>query len=317
MLFRKSYFAASVVLVIAVIAIAAYFVYRGSSSPFSNANNMASRYGSITGYSTTAALITEMKRYSVVDSDQAIATKLLDEQLYTRMGEAIGISFTDTQVKAEVAARNGSTPEHDNPYIDRVVHLSMLKSAIETAFVGHVTGKLIIAHFDQFILVKGSEAARSQAELSRTPAQQSVLLADIKQYASNYINKLYTELQSGQLSFDQGIIRTLADVRLGRVALPSLAPSGDFDTLNDTDLQYGMTNQPVIQAALASTPVGGISKPVLGQIADDVNSETSKTDGYYAIFQVLTRSTGKMPYASPAVMLTKFKLSQHYMRPQL
>jgi hypothetical protein len=223
-------------------------------------------------------------------SDHQAAVVLANQYLTEAMAKKADVTVTNKDLIAHygtsLAAEKGNNryayqAQVNNVYFDKLIAYN----------AGLYQGKLLVANFSRHIAFQSPflDIQKATDPLMGNPA---AVAAD-KKYAQDFITKLYNQVKSGQITFDQAIQQEHNDSVVGKQAYQTLPHSGSFNTsdvsLGGTALVLPQSIQPQISAMKA----GELSKPFVVSVNNSLTQKGVTTDSYYLVVRMDATTGGK------------------------
>ena len=289
-----------------------YFVARNSSRTVSSAKN-----GSIKGFVVSKAQVD-----SIVSQDSGVTSKsaaelILQNKLLVLIAADLKLDPSKYQKGSldELIPLYGLNVEtsHESFYLSS--YNNRLKDAIIAVLTPGISGRFIIAHFDQNIEVAGADQNITFASLSEK-AKKDLLFKD-KAYALNFIQDLYAKLVSGSTTFDQAIALERTNKYLGTAQISTLTQSGSFDTATEyKTAEVKLSLAPNVLAELKKTKVGKWTGVLTQQVPTAEKSTSNMVDGFYSVYLVDKVVPGNSAYTTFDQILEAYKIKYQYREPQ-
>ncbi|HVX57970.1 MAG TPA: hypothetical protein VHA37_09700, partial [Candidatus Saccharimonadales bacterium] len=212
-------------------------------------------------------------------SDHDVATVLANKYLYQAMAKKAGITVTDQDVEDQYP---NVSPNHPNAYVWQDDVNGTYASQLMAYNTGLYKGKVLVAYFNRYVAFQSSLLPERQA-LEPLIGNQAAIAADRK-YASTFINKMYNQLKSHKITFDQAIQAQKKDPTLGNsVYSPQ---SGSFDTSNPYLGGTVLVGPKSAQAQLAKMKAGQLSKPFVVSVRNSWKDPNVTAPAYYLVVQM-------------------------------
>ena len=230
-------------------------------------------------------------------SQDQVLTAILDQWLYTDIGKKYGVKVSDQEVTTEYNQRvgNNAAPAGKN-YILVAVRRDLLKHKLEAKFRGFYQGQYIMANFDQHIPFNGNGGPDNPAE------GREARIATDRDYATQFINDIYSKLQDKSLIFAQAISNERQDPQIGVTALPTSLHSDVFDTSKLLATNRVMFSRPEILSQISKLQPGQYTKPFIVKINTDLKDPPTTVDGKWMIINL---KTSQLPAGKSADVIVK------------
>ena len=225
--------------------------------------------------SDVQALIGKHKEVSEHDAAQVLADKYLTETLAKEQG----ITVTDKELSAQYGK---STLKQKTTF--KYAYQNKLNQAYFAELQAHSNGiykgKMLVANFSRHIQFYPTlpEDKTNDPKLGNPNA-----IAKDKKYAQDFITKLYDEINSGKITFDQAIQAEHNDPKVGMVAYPSLAHSGSFDT---THLPNPVLYVSSIRQKVNGIKAGEITKPFAVRVKTSWGEKSKTAESYFLVIKM-------------------------------
>jgi hypothetical protein len=188
-------------------------------------------------------------------SDHQAAGALADKYLLEAMAKEQSVKITDKDIQQQygqnITAKDRKDPSYE--YQQAVNNAYMAK--MKAKYNGVYKGDLLVGHFDRYI--PAFDVSAAYKKVVPQMGDPKAIEAD-KEYAKNFLTKLYNEIQGHKITWKQAIQAEHKDRRLGEVVYPSLSHSDSFDTSKGTVTLF---DAPVAQAKVSALKAGETSKP--------------------------------------------------------
>lgn len=220
-------------------------------------------------------------------SDHQAATVLADKYLTEAMAKEYGVTVTDSDIQAAYG-KEMLSQKQTKPYdYQRAVNNLYSQRIGLYNQAGTYKGKYLIANFSRYVSYPSPLRREQQAE--DPSLGNPKLIAQDRKYAGEFITKLYKQIVSHKITFDQAINEERNDPRVGTKAYPTQPHSGDFDT----SAGYGLVvAADVTRDKLRTIKQGTMTKPFLA------GESTSVAAGpYYLVIRMdEAKAAPNMPY---------------------
>lgn len=185
------------------------------------------------------------------------AKVLADKYLTEKLAEEQGITVSDQEIVEEYGPSIKKQKTNDKyAYQNKVNELYFNKLA--DYYRGSYKGKLLVAHFSRNIAFN-DPLLKERKRLNKTLGDPAAIARD-KKYARQFITKLYDQITSGKITFNQAIKKEHKDPVVGAKAYRTLPHSGAFDTLKPLDIN-GLVESLGVKNQISSIEPGQTSEP--------------------------------------------------------
>ncbi len=209
-------------------------------------------------------------------SDHDAATVLADKYLTEALAKDQGVTVTDQDIRNQYGGKVNLKDQQKNyAYAYQQAVNSAYFNKLQAKYNGVYRGDILVAQFSRYIPASPVSAAYKKAipEMGDPKA-----IAADKQYADDFINKLYNQLQDHKITWKQAFHMEQTDPRLGVKAYPSLSHSGPFDTSKNPVTLF---DAPAAQQKISGLKAGETTKPFVVSV---YNQDTKKSfDSYYLV----------------------------------
>jgi hypothetical protein len=215
-------------------------------------------------------------------SNHDAATVLANQYLYQAMAKEAGIVVIDKDVAAQYPDINYQKAHNKYAYQSNVNTVYFNKLAAYNS--GLYQGKLLVANFSRHIAFQSPflDIQEATDPLLGNPA---AVAAD-KQYAHDFITKLYNQVKTHQITFDQAIQMEHNDPQVGLKAYQTLSHSGPFNTSNVYLGATGLIMPKSIQSKINNMKAGQLSAPFVVRVSNSLRDKNVTTDSYYLVVQM-------------------------------
>lgn len=208
------------------------------------------------------------------------ATVLANKYLYEAMVKQAGLTVTNKDITARYPDSDSATTQYARQVNVNNVYYNKLLAYNQ----GLYKGKVLVANFSRNIAFQSPYIGMQQA-LNPLLGNEAAIAAD-KQYAHNLIDKLYGQIKSGQITFDQAIKAEHEDPVVGEKAYQTLPHSGMFDTSNVLLPATSLLAPKSIESKLASMKAGELSTPFAVTVPNSWIDKNITTESYYLVVQM-------------------------------
>ncbi|MGH7192052.1 MAG: hypothetical protein ACREJM_00790 [Candidatus Saccharimonadales bacterium] len=215
------------------------------------------------------------------------ATVLADKYLTEAMAKEDKVVVTDQDIETAYG-KNILLQKTKQPYeYQQVVNNLYFKKLATYNQSGTYRGEYLIANFSQHVPYP-SPLLKEQEAGDPTLGNPKLIAADRK-YAGEFITKLYKQIVSHKITFDQAIKEERNDSAVGTKAYPTQPHSGPFDT----SAGYGLiVNADATRAKLRTIKQGTMTKPFLAG-----ESTSVEAGPYYLVIRMDEAKGGPgLPY---------------------
>lgn len=271
---------------------------------FNHVKNGAPKTVSTSSFKYDDTRVSQLKIIEPSQSDEDIKKIILDDYVYAKMAKDSGISVSDSEVAASVAAVGDTSNPRDKDYLTLVWHRNILRDKLTNAFKGYMRGRFVLARYDYHRVIENADPSPQLANLStKQLADMSVI---DETYAKAMADRIHSELIAKKITFDQAIQEELSDPKTGKLTTPTVDHSGVFDTADERSANYSLVNQPQILSVLQKLGVGEVSEVIKGQTVASFDMK-KYADGVYLILIVDERANKITTYKSFSDMETAYK----------
>jgi hypothetical protein len=216
-------------------------------------------------------------------SDRQAATVLADKYLTEAMAKEQKITITDKNIE-EALGPTIKKQKSDNPYSYQLQVNQLYFDKLQAYNRGIYKGDLLVAHFSRFIPAQSITAADKAA----FPAlgDPATIAAD-KKYAKDFITKLYDQIKSGKMTWNQAVQAEHNDPVVGESMYPALSHSGPFDTSKAAEPLF---TPPAAQNEARKLKAGQTSKPLLVKVS---TNDKTDVESYFLVIRMDSKSGGQ------------------------
>ena len=273
--------------------------------------------GSIKGYVVSKPEVDKIVAQNPALTSKSASELILENKLLLIIAKdlALDSSIYKKATLEELVSIYGSNAEENQVSLYLSAYNNRMKAAITAVLTPGISGKFIIAHFDQNIEIAGGD--QNSAFVSMSEKEQKDLLARDRAYALKFIQDLKSKLDSGAITFDEAIERERSDKYLGSGKISTLTQSGNFDTATEyKNAAVKISLDPPALAVLQSTSLGKQTGILTQQIPLAEKNTKDKADGFYSIYLVEKRVTGISKYPTFDSLWNDYKTKYQYKGPQ-
>lgn len=221
-----------------------------------------------------------------------ILDELIEREIVELKAKEVGVSVVESDVIAKAKLNNtqyDSFEETQKELIRKIARAQILKERVKDKILAWSEGKFIIARFDVHYYDLPSVLSEDQ---------RKVLIPQEKEYAKKLIDQIYENINSGKITFEQGMEIINSDPKIGTSAWDewTMTLSKSF-TKEDSIARNYPNGYPDFWNEIANAPVEQITKPIsLKTVVDEecaVASEGEQVDGMYIIIKKEKGSKGE------------------------
>lgn len=206
------------------------------------------------------------------DAAQVLADKYLTEALAKEQGISVGTQELE-QKYPEVKEQK------DNKYAYQNKLNKVYFSKLQAHNNGVYKGKLLITHFSRHVEFKPVLPEDKHNDPKLGDAQS---IAQDKKYAEDLINRLYNDINSKKISFDEAIKIEQNDPKVGVKSYPTLPHSSSFDS---TYVVNPILNVASIKKQISGLKAGETTKPFVVSVENSLDGK-STAESYFLIVQM-------------------------------
>lgn len=259
--------------VLLIIVIAA-----GGWASFNKYNSKGKVYAQVAGHKIykedVQALIGTNQGISEHDAAKVLADKYLAEALAKEQG--IKVNGNDVQMQyGKLADKYKKSNEYLYQYQVNQVYFSKLKAHNR----GVYKGKFLITNFSRYIKF---EQSLPEDDGGSSKYGNPNAIAKDRKYAKDLIDRLYNDITSGKITFDQAIKIENDDPVLGKKAYSSLPHSGSFDTSKELN---GTLWAASIRQRVNNLKAGETTKPFVVRVANSTDAKTT-VESYFLVVRM-------------------------------
>jgi hypothetical protein len=219
-------------------------------------------------------------------NDYDAAKVLADKYLTQSLAKEQNILVSDQEMETEFGkAIQKQKSENKFAYQNKLNQLYFDK--LQAHHRGIYKGNYIIAHFSrnvEFHPVLPEDKAKNPNLGNRGAIEKD------KKYAENFINRLYKDVKSQKITFDEAVNIERKDQRLGINTYPTLPHSGNFDT--------SLRGNPVINLESIKERVqnihpGDLTEPFVVRTGNSLDGK-STAEAYFLLIEMEESSAGEI-----------------------
>lgn len=214
------------------------------------------------------------------DAAQVLADKYLVEALTNEQG----VNITEQDKKSYFGDGIEQSKE-TNKYTYQSQMNGLYFDKLQAHNNGIYKGKLLITNFSRNVkfIPTLPEDEENNPDLGNPEA-----IAKDKKYAEDLINRLYNDVKSGKITFDEAIEIERKDPIVGTKAYSTLPHSGSFNTTFSTN---PILNVESIKEKVRSIKPGEISEPFVVRVGNSLDGK-STAESYFLVIQMDESSGG-------------------------
>lgn len=227
-------------------------------------------------------------------SDHDAAEVLANKYLYEAMAKQDGLTVTDKDIQIAYGS-SIQRQKNENKYAYQFQVNELYYNKLQNYTQGVYKGYLLVAHFSRNIALQ----PQAQSSFPTNDGNQAAIDAD-KKYAKDFITKLYNQIESHKITWDQAAQMEKADPRIG-TNMYSLTHSGPFDTSKATNsllVPYSAMQQ------INKLKAGQTSRPFAVTVTTTVGSSNDSFESYFLVVRLDSK------YGGGSYMSTLQKIDQ-------
>lgn len=147
----------------------------------------------------------------------------------------------------------------ENQYVKYRAYRDILSAKLPLLMQSQQSGRFIVANFD-----KNFDKSLNSVK-SLTEEEHKAIMKQDKDYATDFINKLYKDIKSSKITFDQAMERERKDPKLGEKAISASFHSDSFNKQKDNKTiqvsSITITGNPEIYEKIKDLKAGEMSEP--------------------------------------------------------
>ncbi len=216
-------------------------------------------------------------------SNRQAATVLANQYLTEAMAKEAGVTVTDQDL-VSLYGPDISKQKNSNPYAYQSNVNIVYFDKLSAYNAGYYKGELLVANFSSNIAFDSPILDLQKATNPLIGNAEAV--AKDKKYAKDFITKLYNQVKSGQITFDQAIQKEHNDPQVGLKAYPTLPHSGPFDTSNVGLGGTALILPESIKPRISKMKAGQLSSPFPVTVNNSLKNKNIKTESYYLVVRM-------------------------------
>jgi hypothetical protein len=208
-------------------------------------------------------------------SDHDAAQVLADKYLTEALAEELGITVDDNELAAQYGKKEVKKQKTNNKYAYQNKLNQVYFDKLQAYNRGVYKGKALVTHFSRFVPYE-SPLLYEDKQIEPKIGNKAAIAKD-KKHAEDLINRLYDDINSGKISFEEAAQIERKDPLVGEKAYPTLSHSGPFDTTFDTRT---FLNNKSIRDQIGELKTGELTKPVAIKVVNSMNGD-SLAESYF------------------------------------
>lgn len=222
-------------------------------------------------------------------TDHQATVVLANKYLSEAIAKKAGIKITDKDIVAQYGADvNKQKNTQKFAYQSKVNDVYFNKLIAYNA--GLYQGQVLVANFSRHIAFE-SPFLDIQKASDPLMGNAAAVAAD-KKYAKDFITKLYNQVKSNKITFDQAIQAEHNDPVVGEQAYQTLPHSGSFDTANIYLPANTLLAPQSIQPTIQNMKAGELSAPFVVSVNNSLTEKDKTTDSYYLVVKMDSTTGG-------------------------
>lgn len=212
-------------------------------------------------------------------SDHDAATVLANKYLTEKLAKENNITVTDQEVEEQFGSEiNKQKTDFKYAYQNKVNQLYFEKLAAYKR--GIYKGKVLVAHFSRNI---APDVVLRDDKEANPDLGNSAAIARDKKYAKDFINRIYKDIKSGKITFDEAIKIERKDPVVGLKGYPTLNHSGVFDT--SAEGGYGLIWTKFAKQRIRDMAPGQLSEPFVVRVPNSIEGDDT-VESYFLVVQM-------------------------------
>lgn len=248
------------------------------------------------------------------EDEEQLLTLAMNYHFYTTLAKEYELEVSEEEALNHLKARISHikpSPNLDmgNQYVKYRAYGDILSTKLPLLMQSQHSGRFIVAHFD-----KNFDKSLSKLR-DLTEEQHEALMAQDRQYATDFINKAYADIKSGKITFDQAMARQRKDPKLGEKALPTSYHSEAFNKPNEDAVYRGVTitNNPEIYEKIKGLNAGDMTEPFILKAQQNAAPDAPLVESSWMIVRIdKTNGTNGLQFGSSLEGLQHFKQKLGY-----
>lgn len=213
---------------------------------------------------------------------QQMLDKLVETVVLEKKAKDLGIEVPQNEIAERAATLNKDYAKYNatqKGYIEKNARLELLREKVSEKILSWSAGKFIFARFD---------AHFNTEPTNLSPENRTKLAASDKVYAKKLIDDVYAKINSGQMTFEQGMTKVNSDPVIGKPIWEEWRVTwSQAYTKQDSIERLYPSSSPDFWDKIASAEVGKVSEPMVTKSLLEEGAVVGKggdsVDGMYLI----------------------------------